>query len=746
MGNFVEAKEYLLENLLAQNIIFEVPVYQRPYSWGFPQWEDLFNDITNLEDGQIHFIGAIVVVPKSQAKILNEFSLVDGQQRLTTLFLWLTVIRDILEETNKETNKDLISNLNHYLFIEDFDDAKKKINPRLILGRSDKDCFENLLYGERDKLLDVKSAILDCYNFFKEKTIGSELKTWKKILKGISIVYINAYTNINAFRLFETLNDRGLELSAVDLIKNHILMKLSETENDFDSGLSKWVNIYETIKDFEPVRFLRRFYQIYFEEPTTERDLYEKFCQKIAKWDSTQILSLLETMNNYARIYNKMLVCNYDHPEINRKLTDFKYIEVTQSFAVLMLLLNYYHEKKLNRKDLIEIFEVIENLHIRWGICGISTARLDSIYNELCVKLKNFTESNLKDNTITYLYSKINEFVDNKIFEQNFLTKEVKPSEKRTRYILWKLMEPSGEQTPNFDKVQVEHIMPQNPSPTWLELLSKNMNLPKTEVLEMYAKYVNKIGNLTLIKGEWNQANSNKPFKDKKIEYSKSEFSHTRDLCNYDTWDFNTIEERTKLLAKIAVENIWKTKETRPQSLYILETDIPQDEYLLLIETLRKLKVSREWLIYYSDLAQQIINKYSLDFNKQFMTYSILKFGKLAILINDRYVYTLRKNSFVSLILPLDFDEKMFPNEKINSVMNFTSNKIPEAKWVRFDKTNSIGFPKEIIEQWELMVELEVSKNYKSPFKRFNKIALYKFFVDKDFRTKVLDKVYGSNF
>lgn len=189
MGNFVEAKEYLLENLLAQNIIFEVPVYQRPYSWGFPQWEDLFNDITNLEDGQIHFIGAIVVVPKGQTKILNEFSLVDGQQRLTTLFLWLTAIRDILEETNKETNNDLISNLNHYLFIEDFDDAKKKINPRLILGRSDKDCFENLLYGEKNKLLDVKSAILDCYNFFKEKTLGSELKTWKKILKGISIVY-----------------------------------------------------------------------------------------------------------------------------------------------------------------------------------------------------------------------------------------------------------------------------------------------------------------------------------------------------------------------------------------------------------------------------------------------------------------------------------------------------------------------------------------------------------------------------
>ena len=211
---FLDAKEIKLRVLLSNSQeAYKVPVYQRPYSWNKDQWEDLLEDITSLNKEQIHFLGSIVVVPEGQHKLgVNYFQLVDGQQRLATVLIWLSAIRDIAKENG---NHELARYLTEtFLFAKEWEGGRQKRVPKLQLGSLDDEAFRRILEGEGPS---GKHLIFECYRYFKERI--RDINIWQTLLDNTSVVHINAFNHLNAFRLFETLNDRGLELSAADLIK-----------------------------------------------------------------------------------------------------------------------------------------------------------------------------------------------------------------------------------------------------------------------------------------------------------------------------------------------------------------------------------------------------------------------------------------------------------------------------------------------------------------------------------------------
>jgi len=551
----IEAKEVKLQLLLSNaQEAYKVPLYQRPYAWSRDQWEDLFEDLNSLRPNDVHFLGSIVVVPESEHRFgVNYFQVVDGQQRLATILIWLSAIRDIAKENG---NNELANYLTEtFLFARELESGRQRKIPKLQLGQLDNDAFRRVLEG---KSKDYNHLIFECYKYFKNKT--NDEKMWQILLNNVSIIHINASNHFNAFRLFETLNDRGLELSAADLIKNFLLMKVSSKEEIFNDTISQWNEMYEKVRDKEPVKFIRRYMLSNYKGKISESRLYEEVRKKLENKNPEKIYDFVKDLNDNAIVYKKIFECSFSQDKINKKLEKLHLVEVAPSFTLLLKIMPHLGNKKISKEDVLEIMEMIESFHIRWGVCGQSTSRLDKIYNDICMELKDKQPQEFKEIIKNKLLQEIKNNADDEIFRRNFSQRAFKPNETRTKYILWKLSKPTGETALNIREIQTEHVMPQTLSDEWIEYLKRKTSKTEEEIRALHRENLNRIGNLAIIKGEWNVSMSNRVFSEKREYYRKSEFQITKELSNHDEWTFKKIDERSKQLAEEACK-IWSLKE-----------------------------------------------------------------------------------------------------------------------------------------------------------------------------------------
>ena len=511
----------------------------------------MLEDITSLNKEQIHFLGSIVVVPEGQHKLgVNYFQLVDGQQRLATVLIWLSAIRDIAKENG---NHELARYLTEtFLFAKEWEGGKQKSVPKLQLGSLDDEAFRRILEGKGPS---GKHLIFECYRYFRQGT--KDINVWQTLLDNTSVVHINAFNHLNAFRLFETLNDRGLELSAADLIKNFVLMRVSSDPYIFDTTVSEWTEMYEKLRDKEPVKFIRRYMLSRYKGKVSETRLYEAVVEKLKNKSPEEICNFVKDLNLASTVYRNILESNFHFEKVNNKLKELHLVEVAPSYTLLLRIMPSLESGQIHEDDVIEILEMIEVFHIRWGICGQTTSRLDQIYNDICMNLSDVDPSEFKVTVGKELSQQVKNNLDDEIFRRNFISRTFKPTETRTKYILWKLSEPTGETSINIRNIQTEHIMPKRLSNEWISYLKEKTSKDEREIKAMHAEHLNRIGNLTIIKGEWNTSMSNRLFNVKKEDYRKSEFQITKEISDYAEWTFSEIEKRTERLAEKALE-IWK--------------------------------------------------------------------------------------------------------------------------------------------------------------------------------------------
>jgi len=550
--SFIDANEISLQKLLNQSTeVFKLPLYQRPYAWTKDQWADLLEDILSLPKDSSHFFGAIVVVPTQEPdQGVKSFYVIDGQQRLATILIWLSAIRDKMKEKNDGLAKFIN---NSFLSSNTFLKGKIISFPKFELGEYDNKHLKNILEGN---IKEEEHPIYKCYEFYKNAKYSDD--TWTIILKNIFVVHINAHDYFNAFKLFETLNDRGLELSAADLIKNYILMNTSTNKDIFNNCINEWEEMFQKVRDKSPVKFIRRYMLANYKGKFSESNLYKHVRSRLENNTPDQYLQFAKELNFSSSIYKKIFDSSFDDKKINKKLDELKTVEVSPSFTLLIKIMPLYEEdKKSRRDDILRILELIEAFHIRWGICGQSTGRLDQIYNEICNGLgqKNFGEY------FKYIEGKLSRYVkesvDDEIFKHNFASRNFKFGEQRTKYILWKLCKPTGETTLDIKEIETEHIMPQTLSEQWINYLQNQTGKDKNQVIVLHEEMLNKIGNLTIIKEAWNRSMSNRIFAQKKNDYVKSDFPITKKLKDKEKWIFDDIENRSKDFSEKAVK-IWK--------------------------------------------------------------------------------------------------------------------------------------------------------------------------------------------
>jgi uncharacterized protein with ParB-like and HNH nuclease domain len=549
----IDVDEQTVEQFLkGGSTLLVVPDYQRPYSWENGQLEDFWNDLDTLDSDDIHFIGSIVLISESHIPgNFNKLEVVDGQQRLTTISILMKAIQDKYTELGED---DDAKSMDGYFYSEVHRRGKLvKLQP----GKSDREIFDNLIGGNIDRI--TGTCIGDAYVFFKKKLESLEQlhNIFDKIVYRLSFVTIVTDSDKSAYRLFETLNDRGLDLSAVDLVKNNLLRQASEKGLNLDEIKNLWEGIIDNLEDIDKVRYFRQYLLsskiVETRGKVTKEGLYDKFSEILKKIDN--IPKFIDDVKKQSLLYNKIENSSIDDfdrskdEEINIHLRNIEAIKATTSYT---LLLRAFVELK-RPEDILKLIELLETFAIRRNIVGTSTSDLDLIYNKLA--LDSFSEG-------TDWYEFIKEYLGKNMptdleFESKFKVVQLQQND-QTKYILDKLESEfgagnKGKRVGNSFSVHIEHIAPQtmkDPS-----LWDGFAELDSDEQREC----ITSIGNLTLLEKKPNIKASNNSFEVKKEFYAESstEMLMTNELSKYEKWGVEEIKERGERLAKMAVK-IWK--------------------------------------------------------------------------------------------------------------------------------------------------------------------------------------------
>lgn len=583
----IESKDLSIEDLFKD--FYTVPDFQREYVWERTQVERLLQDIQDEfydEEGQNvkgpeYFLGSIVVCHSDD----ETMSLIDGQQRMTTIFLVLCAIRDLLAELKEKPNSTLESQIafpsnneygeeifRHRLVLQ-YDDSKDILKTIVETPKNIKDTIPSTISVKR-----IQTAYADIVDFLRVNCDSSPNKLklfYASFTKRVKLIRIITPSLANALKVFETINDRGVGLNAMDLLKNLLFIKT--TPSEYPTLKQRWEVLIKTLNSCgeKPLRFLRYFIMSHYEmdqkKPLREDDIYNWFINnmKLTELD-TKPLILLNKLIECAVAWSNFMGSKDAAGAINPYLKNLSLLSGAARQHFILLLAG----RKLSQEQFSKLCKGIENLFFCYIITREPTKTFERNFAIWSVDLRNVIDDQSLD---VFLNDKFTADLKNKREAFDFAFQSMKQSslqQYRMKYILAKMtqyIEKLAWKNPahtNLDQyiastVEIEHILPQKPGDALRQSFDKN---------DQYEIYVEKLGNLTLLEKTINAAVSNDSFDKKKPGYQQSEMLLTRsiaerpnvgentqlnravkELISFDHWDSLTIETRQAMLAGLAV-------------------------------------------------------------------------------------------------------------------------------------------------------------------------------------------------
>lgn len=547
---------------------YVIPSYQRRYSWEDEQVKDLWHDLQSIEGtGDDHFFGTIVFMSRAGAEAQTAFDIVDGQQRITTISILLCAIRDYLDEEFPDTKvKSRVQNIEQSLWLYDLDGNKQGM--RLTLGNLDQESYEQLVRGYPEEV--DNENISNSYTFFQEQldALGdlSAIKALhEKILRQLIYVSITVKQHSDAYQLFEAMNNRGLSLSPIDLMKNYLLMQASNRTGTDDERIEQlWGEVIENIDrlpgiNSPGVTFFRQYFMASDEygvnEKITTKKLYEPtFTETIESIDDIELF--MQDVRDQSAQYRKLIQQDADqfnraeNTELNRLLRDAKTVSITP----FTLFLRAFSET--DDVDLLKaIIEKSTTLMLRRQICDRNTGPHDTIFNHLS------QEMFATDDPLAYMdeYLRSEDRIPSDEQFERYFKRETFRRTDRTKYVLSKIEEEhfghGGKAVVDSRyQVHIEHILPERSGKNLRQLWLESFDISEDE----HEEYRKRIGNLTLLERDPNISASNRTLEKKQEYYTddKTDFEMTHELAEKTQWDVGTIEQRSDRLAEIAVD-VW---------------------------------------------------------------------------------------------------------------------------------------------------------------------------------------------
>ena len=562
---------------------YQIPEYQRDFVWKSDNvrqiLEDIDNSCKNSQDEE-YFIGCSVVIGDSESN--NHFSLVDGQQRLTTLFMILCAIKWRVEDTEfrhlvsaKISSQvvDAKGGMNQYARIRMSNPRNHNILEKISSNQSP---IESEIITESERnLLDSYKAIKE---FFSKKDESSLKQFYGYLVNKTTLVRIRTDNIDNALVIFETINERGIGLDSFDLLKNLLYMQLQEEQ--YEDLTKIWTVIRETIeeKNEKPMRFLRYFVLSRYD---IENLIYEK---KVYKWiketSSNKFTHISDKPLEFARVlrdsaghYVNLLHDGVDfHNEQNTTLQNLRLLGGSATRQHMMLLLA---GKKLESEKFNLLLRNIESVLFFWLLTRARSQDLENMMFQWTRQLQRMGQTDEEFSNLIQKISSDSEPMQRQFF-QTFSDLNVSSFvyKYRCQYFLAKINQyiqilsgrASGTECLNdyIDGHDIEHIAPDDPT-----------EQAKCEFGECddYRDQISRMGNIVLVEQQINKSASNLPFSEKRTKYKHSKNFLVRSMgdystdgltqkeCNtldvlkmFDTWNPESIVARQDLLEKFA----WK--------------------------------------------------------------------------------------------------------------------------------------------------------------------------------------------
>lgn len=527
MANEIKSDKLYIKDIFAR--WYRIPEYQRPYVWGKDQVNDLLDDISfaqQNDDKAEYFLGSIVFqTKKTENEEYQEDDLLDGQQRMTTLFLITAIIRDITE------NKKLKSICNEIIFQDEneFDGTPERI--RIIFdireevkefvdkfikkdsGLNDIDSLKQELKSTKDlSIKNMINVIFEIQNYFKRTDTISVENFFKYLNNRVLMIYVSSSSLEDAFKLFTVMNDRGIKLRNSDILKAENLHLVSNTNRE--KYAKEWEEIENYFEEDFDV-FLSHLRTILVKEKA-RKNLLDEFEENIyfakgTKKGTAPLLAKGEDTFKYIKKYKKHYdeIFSQDHFNV---FGDYKFdnlITIMKNVLPADLwiapLLRYYD--KFGENNLVIFLEKLDNKFSNDWIIGLTpTSRIENMNNIIkIIDSTDTTEDILKNEIFKINQNDFMNVLSDNIYGRRF-----------ARYVLYKLDYLYG----NSDKINVpsvitaEHILPQTPKD------DSQWKIDFTDVER--EEWTHKIGNLVLISRRKNSSQGRKDYEDKKTKYFKN--------------------------------------------------------------------------------------------------------------------------------------------------------------------------------------------------------------------------------
>ncbi|GAA8344307.1 DUF262 and DUF1524 domain-containing protein [Helicobacter pylori] len=630
-----------------QNNQFVIPIYQRLYSWGKEQCEQLRDDIIKIGGNDKmngHFIGSILYVLDGNTPS-SPLLIIDGQQRLTTIMLLFIALRDHLNDEDELLEKFSRKEIESYL-INNNKDGNKKF--KLILSKSDKDTLLSLIDENKRKPSEPSVKIVENFKLF-EKWISENTDKLETIFKGLEklmIVWIALEKGKDDPQLiFESMNSKGIELTQTDLIRNYIIMETETEEKQKDFYNGYWRAMEEDFKQNKTLfnRFVRHYLTIKTGKIPNEKRVYEAFKDYQQK-EGVKIENLLKDLQKYCGYFCQIAFkkeADERDKRLNEALGFLVDLEMDVVYPLLLELYSDYKDGILSKQDFIPIIALTESYLCRRAVCGLGANSLNKIFPSFTKKINKDQYLESIEAHFLLLETTTGKFPKDSDFRDSLITRDFYHLKKH-RYFLERLENFDTKEPVDTQKCSVEHIMPQTLTPEWQKDLGENFEA-------IHKKYLHTIGNLTLT--GYNSEYSNNSFREKRdMEkgFKQSPLRLNQSLKDLESFGEKQIEKRANDLADWALK-IWtypkleaetlekyKPKKEKKEKKEKEEYKLRKEKKVYDLSSYKFSSNSRELFDILRKEIKALDERITEKFNQQYIAYKFFKINFVDIAVQEK--------------------------------------------------------------------------------------------------------------
>lgn len=591
---------------------FIIPVYQRNYDWKMEHCKQLYDDLVKIirQNRKSHFFGSIVSV-QSESGTMEEFLIIDGQQRLTTISLLLLAIYHLLS-SGKMVSRDhqLTDKILKKYLIDEYEPEEKRIKLKPI--KNDQKAF-GILFDQDEEYIPDSNLTIN-YRYFYDRIQHGELdidELFDAICK-LEIINISLNHEDNPQLIFESLNSTGLNLSEGDKIRNYILMGLPNDQQT--KFYEKYWNRIESYTDYDVSSFVRDYLSIKQQSTPNMNSVYPTFKKYVEDAEVADIEPLLKDLLEYAKRYAFLIKGGHSDERLNSCIYRLNRLSTSVTRPFLLEVIRLSESGALTADELIEVFHFTESYLFRRAICDLPTNALNKIFLLLHREIIRFDgdESHYVEKFKYALLSKRERtrFPSDEEFAECMSTRNIYGMNPKNKLYLFERLE-NSETSETKDvwghldrgEYSIEHIMPQHLTAAWIVSLGDNYEA-------IHTNWLHRLANLTLT--AYNSRYSNSPFAEKRDMphgFKDSGLRINQWVGRKEQWGLPELEERDQLLKNVVI-GIWPypTSNYHPQKKQMDAIALDED-VILTGRVLSKysFKGAEQPVASWADMYQQVI-------------------------------------------------------------------------------------------------------------------------------------------